>query len=118
MSKTRAKPDASISDKAYSDAPNGPPPPFAFFAENPQATNALRVGANAMEHWVATGQELARFYSDRMKKDFSAMGSFSSCRTPAQFAEAWWSIASDTAHDYVDEFDKLAAINLNGTADE
>ena len=82
--------------------------------------DGVRFGADAMKHWLETGQDMARFYNSRLSKDFAYMTKLGTCRSPAQAAELWWRAASEAAHDYADQFDRVMAINLNGaaTADE
>ena len=68
--------------------------------------------ARAMHQWVASSQELARFYSTRLKKDLSVMSALSSCKTPQDFSEVWYNAASSAVHDYADEFDRILEIGL------
>ena len=68
--------------------------------------------ARAMHQWVASSQELARFYSTRVKKDLSLVNALTSCKTPQGFSEVWYSAASSAVHDYADEFDRILEIGL------
>ena len=65
-----------------------------------------------MSHWVASSQELARFYSTRMKKDLSLMNALTSCKSAQDFSEVWYNAMSSTVHDYANEFDRILEINL------
>lgn len=119
MTKPRAKAGTSETpEAAHAETGEETQLPFSYFPQNAQAANAVRMGAAAMEHWVATGQEMARFYTRRLKKDMETMSAFAACRTPEQFNEVWYKAASETVHDYAEEFDKVMAINLNGSAAE
>lgn len=69
--------------------------------------------ALAMNQLVASSQELARFYSTRMKKDLSFMSTLTACKTPQDFSKAWYNAASSAVHDYADEFDRILAIGLS-----
>lgn len=77
---------------------------------------SMQYGADAMKHWLETSQNMARFYNDRLAKDFQYLGEFGTCRSPAQLTALWCRIASETAHDYADQLDRVMAINLNGAA--
>lgn len=82
------------------------------FGLNGNAMNLMKGGSQAMERWVATSQELSRFYTSRLKKDVELANAFASCRSPEEFVEVWSSAASTMVHDYADEFDRVMAINL------
>jgi hypothetical protein len=99
------KPKAAETDELDEMFPN-------MFGLNGNAMNLMRGGSLAMERWVATSQELSRFYTKRLKKDVELANAFASCRTPEDFAEVWSSAASTMVHDYADEFDRMMAINL------
>jgi hypothetical protein len=115
MTKAQAKPEASKpSATKASQAASTDALPFSPFAPNFQGLNGLGMGAASMGHWVAANQEVTRFYSNRLKKDLAAMSRFAECKTPSEFAGLWVSTARDAAHDYVDELDRLVAINFNG----
>lgn len=98
------------------DNSNGAPPPFPFFTPEAAGANAVQNGALAMQHMVAAGQELTRFYVDRVRKDFDTMRAFATCRTPTDLAVVASEAASEMVHDYANEFDTVLAINLNGIA--
>ncbi len=83
-----------------------------MFMQNGGMTKLLGGSARAMQHWVASSQELARFYSARMKKDLSLMNALASCKTPQDFSEVWYNAASSAVHDYADEFDRILEISL------
>lgn len=85
-----------------------------MFLQNAGMTKLFGGSARAMRHWAASGQELARFYSTRMKKDMSLMSAFTSCKTPQDFSEVWYNAASSAVHDYADEFGRIMEINLAG----
>lgn len=74
---------------------------------------SLHLGADAMKHWLETGQDLARFYNDRLARDFTYMTELSACRTPADLTALWCRAASETIHDYADQIDRVMAISLN-----
>ncbi len=77
----------------------------------------MRAGATAIHAFVATSQDLARFYNERLRKDFAYLSAFGSCRSPADMAVLWWRMASETAHDYADQVDRVMALSLDGTQD-
>lgn len=77
----------------------------------------MRAGAAAMHTFVATSQDMARFYNERLRKDFAYMSAFGSCRSPADMAELWWRMASEAAHDYADQVDRVIALSLDGAAE-
>ena len=79
--------------------------PFAY---------GMRMGADSMKHWFTAAQDMARFCNERLAKDFSYMTALGTCRSPAQFTAAWCRAASETAHDYAEQLDRVLAINLNG----
>jgi len=108
MTTSRTKKKAKESDTNGAEKTNGDT--LNMFAPNAGATDLLRGGTLAMEHWVAGSQELARFYSTRMKKDMSVMSAFASCRTPQDFTEVWSNAASDAVHDYAEEFDRVLTL--------
>ena len=110
QTQSQAKKKAKETDTDGAEKSNGGT--LNMFVPNPGASNMLRGGALAMEHWVASSQELARFYSTRMKKDMSLMSAFASCRTPQDFTEVWCNAASSAIHDYADEFDRILQIGL------
>ena len=64
------------------------------------------------------GQDMARFYNTRLIKDFSYLSEFGACRTPAQGAEVWLRAASEAAHDYADQLDRVMKIAMNGSHKE
>ena len=70
-----------------------------------------------MKHWLKAGQDMARFYNARLAKDFGYMTELGLCRSPMQVATLWCRAASETAHDYADQFERVMAINLNGQAE-
>ena len=71
----------------------------------------LQRSALTFEHWIATNQELARFYTERLKKNMKAFDAYSKCRTPQDVVSAAARTASEAVHDYADEFDRVMAIN-------
>ena len=108
QAQSRTKKKSKPSEANGAGAANGAP--LNMFGSDAGATNLLRGGTQAMEHWVAGSQELARFYSTRMKKGMSAMSAFASCRTPQDFTEVWSNAASDAVHDYAEEFDRVLTL--------
>lgn len=89
------------------------PPETAFpmpFADT------MGLGANAMQHWMETSQEMAKFYQARLAKDIRYMTALGTCRTPADLAAVCTKAASEAAHDYAEQLEKVVAINLNGNA--
>ncbi|WP_084396663.1 hypothetical protein [Henriciella aquimarina] len=74
--------------------------------------HAVRLGATNFEHWIATNQELTRFWSYRLKKYLATLDSFANCRTSEDFLSTMARAASDTVHDYANEYDRVLAINL------
>lgn len=82
--------------------------PFPF-------ADGMRMGADSMKHWFSATQDMARFCNERLVKDFGYMTELGTCRSPAQFTALWCRAASETAHDYADQLDRLMAINLNGS---
>jgi len=78
--------------------------------------DTMRMGSSAMKHWMETSQDLARFCNARLAKDFAYMTEFGTCRSPAQVAAVWCRAASETAHDYANQLDRVMAINLDGAA--
>jgi len=76
--------------------------------------DGMRMGADGMKHWFTAAQDMARFYNERLAKDFGYMTELGTCRSPAQFAALWSKAASETAHDYAEQLDRVLAINLNG----
>lgn len=80
--------------------------------------NSMQFSADAMKHWLATGQDMARFYNGRLAKDFCYMTELATCRTPGDIAALWWRAASDAAHDYADQLDRVVAINLDAGQEE
>tara|TARA_R110000744_G_scaffold52715_3_gene112855 strand:- start:1527 stop:1913 length:387 start_codon:yes stop_codon:yes gene_type:complete len=90
-----------------------------MFLQNAGMTKLLGGSTRAMQHWAASGQELARFYSTRMQKDLSLMSALTSCKTPQDVSEVWYNAASSAVHDYADEFDRIMEIGLaNISSDE
>ena len=75
----------------------------------------MHVGGDALKHWMKTGQDMTRFYNGRMAKDVGFMTEFALCRSPADVANIWYRAASETAHDYANQFDRILALNLNGS---
>ena len=78
----------------------------------------IRFGADAMQHWLQTGQDMARFYNERLAKDLSYLTEAATCRSPVQLASLWGRAASETAHDYAEQLDRVMAINLNGSGND
>lgn len=74
----------------------------------------MRFGTDAIKHFLKTGQDMARFYNGRLAKDIGYMSQFATCRSPSDVANLWAQIASETAHDYADQVDRVMQINLNG----
>lgn len=89
----------------------GFPPEASTFAP---LANGMHLGADSMKHWFTAAQDMARFYNERLAKDFGYMTELGTCRSPAQFAALWCRAASETAHDYAEQLDRVMAINLNG----
>ncbi len=79
--------------------------------EGQNAGTMMRAMAGGFRHYMQTNEELARFYSNRFRKNIETMRRLSTCRDAQSFSDAWSHAASETAHDYADEFDKLLAIN-------
>jgi len=75
---------------------------------------SFRYGADAIQHWLQTSQDMARFMNARLAKDFSYLTEFGTCRSPHQVASLWCRVASETAHDYANQLDRVMSINLNG----
>lgn len=98
-------PDANGATQSNGETPN-------MFMPNVGADRLMAGSALAMKHLVASSQELARFYSTRLKKDLSVMSALTSCKTPKDFSEVWYNAASSAVHDYADEFDRILAIDL------
>ncbi len=73
--------------------------------------NPMAVAANAMKHYVESNQELIRFYSTRLKKNLATANSLAQCRSVDRASQVWTAAATDTAHDYADEFGRLLTIN-------
>lgn len=63
--------------------------PSNMFMQTVGMKKLFGTSARAMPQWVASSQELARFYSTRVKKDLSVMSALSSCKTPQDFSEVW-----------------------------
>ena len=61
--------------------------------------DSVQFGADAMQHWLQTGQDMARFYNARLAKDFSYLTAVGTCRSPMQLASLWSRAASEAAHD-------------------
>jgi hypothetical protein len=80
--------------------------------------DTMQFGADSMKHFVEASQDLAQFYNKRFRKDISFMSELGSCNTPAQGAAVWFRAASEAAHDYVDQFDRVMEITLNGSMPE
>lgn len=80
--------------------------------------SSMQFSADAMKHWLATSEDMARFYNGRLAKDFSYMTEFASCRSPGDVAALWWRAASDAAHDYANQLGRVMAINLDADAEE
>ncbi|MEL6663683.1 MAG: hypothetical protein AAFR33_11850 [Pseudomonadota bacterium] len=80
--------------------------------------NTMTFGADAMKHWLETSQDLARFYNARLAKDFSYMTELATCRSPGDLTALWCRAASEAAHDYANELDRLMAINTASSAEE
>jgi len=75
---------------------------------------SFRYGADAIQHWLETSRDMARFMNARLAKDFSHLSEFGTCRSPRQLASLWCRVASETAHDYANQLDRVMEINLNG----
>lgn len=109
----QAKPKESTNQK-QDKAPDGdnsginPLPGF-------DSVKALRQGALGFEHWVSTNQELTRFLSYRLRKNLSTIDAFAKCRTSQDFVSIMAKAASDTVHDYANEYDRVLAINFRAT---
>jgi len=78
----------------------------------------MHAGSDAMKHWMETSANMAQFYTSRMGKQLTHMTELATCRSPAQFAAVCARVASETAHDYADQVDRVMAINLNGYAEQ
>lgn len=78
--------------------------------------DSVQFSAEAMKHWLETGQDMARFYNARLAKDFRYLGELGTCRSPMQVANLWCRMTSETAHDYADQLDRLMTISMNGAA--
>lgn len=74
----------------------------------------MHFGAEAMRHWMETGQDMARFYNGRLAKDVGFMTEFARCRSSADVAHLWYRAASEAAHDYADQVERVLSLNLNG----
>jgi hypothetical protein len=113
QSKTRTEGNgrAAGSRRASDDVTPGFPPDMATFFP---AADGMRMGADSIKHWFTAAQDMARFYNERIAKDFGYMTELGTCRSPAQFTAVWCRAASETAHDYAEQLDRVLAINLNG----
>lgn len=101
--------------QATAQTKNGHLPEYA--ARLPFAAS-MHLGTDTMKHWMEASQDMARFYNGRLSKDFGYITDFASCRSPSDVTALWWRIASEAAHDYADQLDRIIAINLNGAAGE
>ena len=89
----------------------------AFLPENAvpyPLAETLSSGTDAMRQVMETGADLARFYTTRLGKQVGYMAELATCRSPLQFTVICARAASEAAHDYTDELDRVMAINLNG----
>jgi hypothetical protein len=100
-----AEPDNNGAAKSNGETPS-------IFMPNAGAAGLMGGSALVMKQMVASSQELARFYSTRMKKDMSFMSALASCKTPQDLSEVWYNGVSSSLHDYVDEFDRILAMGL------
>ena len=80
--------------------------------------DTMQFSADTMKHLMESSQDMARFYNNLLRKDISFMSELGSCKSPVQGAAVWFRAASEAAHDYADQFDRVVAITLNGSASE
>ena len=90
---------------ANADARTDPLPGF-------DAMQAIRQGALGIEHCISTSQDLTRFASYRLRKNLETIDALAKCRRSEDFIAAVAKAASDTVHDYANEYDRVLAINL------
>ncbi|WP_084397959.1 hypothetical protein [Henriciella aquimarina] len=73
---------------------------------------AMDIGGANMDHLFSISQELASFWADRIRKNVSVFHGLSDCRTPEDYMTVMAKAASETVHDFANEFDRMVAINL------
>ena len=76
------------------------------------AMQAFRLGALNIEHLISTQQELTRFMSHRIRRNLTTLDAFARCKSSEEVLSAVAKAASDTVHDYANEYDRVFAINL------
>ena len=74
--------------------------------------DTVQFSMEAMKHWLETAQEMAFFYNNRLTKDFGYLAQLGTCHSAPQLADLWCRMASETVHDYADQFEKVMAINI------
>ncbi|WP_300392797.1 hypothetical protein [Henriciella sp.] len=101
------RPDSSKVETRSSNADTRTAPLPGF-----DTMQAFRQGALNLEHWISTSQDLTRFASYRIRKNLETIDAIAKCRTSEDFISAVARAASDTVHDYANEYDRVLAINL------
>ncbi len=69
------------------------------------------LSAKAMQHWIASNQEMMRFMATRMKKDLATLQACNNCQTQSELMQVCSDAVTDTAHDYASTFETLVKIN-------
>ena len=85
------------------------------FQSSLQPGALTHMSAKAMQHWIATNQEVMRFLATRMKKDLATLQACNACQTQSEFVQVCTDAVTDTAHDYANTFETLVKINSDWT---
>lgn len=114
MTKTRKTTEAGTKRQAESGRKPEKSNGADLFNGASQITSLMGTGVVAMQNWLQTSQELGYFMAVRAGKDMAGMQKIATCRTPQEVSELWLGLASEAAHDYADEFDRLLSIGRPG----
>ncbi len=73
-------------------------------------TSITRASIKAMEDW---NQEVARFVNYRLEKDIAFQGKVASCKSPAEFFEAYSTFMTQAMEDYASEMQRLQGMSAD-----
>ena len=68
------------------------------------------IGSQYTKRMLAASRDTLRFYNARIAKDVGYAADLLACRTPSQITDFWCRVASETAHDYADQFERTLSM--------
>lgn len=79
------------------------------------ALQFTQTGMQALQHWMAAGQEWQAFMSRRFAKDMTTFSELAVCRSPSAAGMVWMRAASEAVGDYADAFTRLMRLGMMGS---